>query len=367
MVRLLLLLGCVAGLGLSSGCMGNCKPGGSPEGQPLGFMAQYAADVCLSPAGGPGLAVAITGTDGTLGLGATGTMGAGVPADPQGLFRLGAVSEVYTAALVARLAEMGRVDLADPVSDYLDWVVTEEPITLRQLLAHRSGLKDALRIASIDLATPLGPQAVAQAAIDKGTRSAPGTEHALSATDYLLLGLVVEAELSQSYGEALHQLVLDPHGLGATWVEGYDIDFDGVALGHDGAGRERTAQWDPSNGGGALSVVSTTTDVERFLRVVFEDDTFLSEVLRLEFSFPADGEAGEHGFGFGVEIGSVQGEDAWSREGSHPAGYGAGFVYLPELQVCSVALTNGAPSKPGVVAELAAGFGADFSADPAAE
>ena len=360
---LLLLLAAAA----TPGCVGNCKEAGSPEGQPLGFMAQYAADVCLGPAGGPGATVTITTEDTTLGLGASGELTDGAATDVTTLFRLGELSEIYTAALVSRIADEGRMNLADPIANYLDWAVTDEPITLRQLLAHRSGLRDARTIGSIDLATAQGPEAVARAAIEKGVRFSPGERYSPSSTDYLLLGLAVEAEFAQDYGLALHQRVLDPFGLGSTFVDGYDELPEGIAVGHDGVGRERGDVFAAANGGGALSVISNGTDIERLLRLIFEDETFLGEVTRLEFAFPAGGVAGESGFGFGVVIDKLDGETAWSRAGDHPGGYGAGFVYLPELKVASVALTNASPSNPGIIAELAAGYGVDFQGPPPEE
>ncbi|MCO4771947.1 MAG: beta-lactamase family protein [Deltaproteobacteria bacterium] len=359
-----LLASLFATLLIAPGCAGNCKVAGSPEGQALGFMAQYAADMCVGPYGGPGLTVTLTAEDETLGIGSAGEAGGGIPLDGQSPFRLGTLSEVYTAALVSRLVDQGRLSFADPVTTRLPWAVTDEPVTLRQLLAHRSGIKDVRSIPSIDLAAAQGPQALAQAALDRGSRFSPGEKYGDSATDYLLLGLVVEAALAQEYGEALHQNVLDPFGLGRTFVDGYEDLPDDLALGHDGTGAERDPQLAPENGGGAFSVVSNGTDIERFLRIVFEDEGFLTETTRLEFAFPADGVAGDAGYGFGVHIGDLSGDDAWSRAGEHPSGYGAAFVYLPELKSLSVALTNARPSNPGAVAELGAEFTAAFTGEP---
>ena len=347
------------------GCAGNCRTERAPENQPLGFMAQYAADVCRAPFGGPGLAVTLTVEDGTLGLGASGEASSGVTLDSQGPFRLGTLSEVYTAALVARLADQGRLDLAELVTEHLPWATTDEPVSLRQLLAHRSGIKDVSTLSGIDLANPQGPQSLAQQALDRGLRFSPGERYGDSATDYLLLGLVVEEAMSQDFGEALHQNVLDPNGLGATFVEGWEEMPADLAAGHDGGGNERGSLLAPENAGGAFGIVSNGTDVERFVRLLFEEPDFLAENTRLEFAFPADGEAGDSGFGFGVRVDTLGGDEAWSRAGEHPTGYGAAFVYLPESEVLSIALTNARPSNPGRIAEFGAEYAAEFNPETA--
>jgi CubicO group peptidase (beta-lactamase class C family)/D-alanyl-D-alanine dipeptidase len=66
------------------------------------------------------------------------------PATAETVFRAGSISKLFTAMAVMRQVEAGRMDLDSPVSRYLpdfhpasNWPT---PITLRQLLTHRSGL-----------------------------------------------------------------------------------------------------------------------------------------------------------------------------------------------------------------------------------
>jgi len=354
MSRLIALLALALSLPLG-GCAGDCTVSGSPQGQDLGFMAQYAANVCIGPFGGPGLTITLTTDDGGLGLGADGEREDGVPLDAQDPFRVGALSEVYTAALVSRLVLDGRLAFEEVVSDRLTWAVTEEPVTVRHLLTQQSGLRDVASIGAVDLASPVGPRALVEEALSRPTRFSPGERHGASATDALLLGLVVEEVLGVSFGEAMHETVLDPFGLGATFVEGYDTLPDSLAAGHDGGGRPRDVGVAPENAGGAWGIVANGTDLDRFLRLVFED-AFLDERTTLEFTFPAGGEIGDDGFGFGVEIATVDGDEVWRRDGQHPSGYGAGFVYVPEDGSLGVALTNADPSQPGSIAEVGARF-----------
>lgn len=356
MPRLIALLTALACAPLS-GCAGDCTVAGSPQGQDLGFMAQYAADVCLAPFGGPGLTVTLTTDGGGLGLGALGEREAGVTVDAQDPFRLGTVSEVYTAALVARLVLDGRLAFEDEVSTRLPWAVTEEPITLRHLLTQRSGLRDVASIGAVDLSAPVGPRALVEEALGRASRFSPGERHGASTTDALLLGLVVEEVLGLPFGEAMHETVLDPFGLGSTFVEGYDALPETLAAGHDGQGRPKYEALAPENAGGAWGIVTNGTDLDRFLRVVFEEE-FLDERTTLEFTFPAGGAIDDDGFGFGVTIDTVDGDSVWRRDGQHPSGYGASFVYMPGDGSNAVALTNGDPSQPGSIAEVGARYAA---------
>ena len=71
-----------------------------------------------------------------------------IPYDPeQTLQNIGSVSKTFTATAVMQLWEQGRFKLDDNVEAYLDFKVRnprfpEAPITFRQLLTHRSSIKD---------------------------------------------------------------------------------------------------------------------------------------------------------------------------------------------------------------------------------
>ncbi len=361
---------CIALLALvlpgGAGCVGDCKLAGSPAGQPLNFMAQYAADVCLGPSGATGLAVAITTPEGLLGVGSAGLADADTGAELafNSAFRLGPVSELFASALIVRMVDDGRIDLDSQVATRVPEAATEEPLAIRHLLAHRSGLKDYTAIASIDLTVGSTPAGLLTAAVAKGLQFTPGDKHALSATNYLALGLYVEDLLGMPWGQALHQELLDPFGLGATFVDGYDALPDTLAKGHNANGKDITDRMHPDNTGAALGVISNTTDVERLLRLLFEDDTFLSEASRLELRFPAEASAGDPGFGFGVQIDHLDGEEVWQRSGAHPGGYSAAVTFRPDLGVAGVALLTGKPSSPAMVSELALAYGLQATDQP---
>src|SRR5918993_4421648 len=68
-----------------------------------------------------------------------------VPATARTVYRVGSVSKLFTDVAVMRLVEQGEIDLDAPVTKYLpDFKPVnpfgEQPITLRHLMAHRSGL-----------------------------------------------------------------------------------------------------------------------------------------------------------------------------------------------------------------------------------
>ena len=66
------------------------------------------------------------------------------PATAETVYRVGSVSKLFTDLAVMQLVEQGKLDLDAPVTKYLpDFKPVnpfDKPITLRQLMSHRSGL-----------------------------------------------------------------------------------------------------------------------------------------------------------------------------------------------------------------------------------
>src|SRR5690606_6753805 len=72
---------------------------------------------------------------------ASATCGPSVTGDPDGRFRIASISKPFTATLVLQLADEGRIGLDDTVGEHLPGLLPySEPITVRQLLQHTSGL-----------------------------------------------------------------------------------------------------------------------------------------------------------------------------------------------------------------------------------
>ena len=133
--------------------------------------------------------------------------------------RIASISKLVVALGVMRLVEEGRLDLDRDVSDWLGWrlhnpAFPDEPITLRMLLSHRSGLVD-----EIDYAIPFGSgveQALEDpAAFDSDHR--PGTYFRYANLNFPVVASVMEAATGERFDRLMHRLVLLPLGLDACF------------------------------------------------------------------------------------------------------------------------------------------------------
>lgn len=138
------------------------------------------------------------------------------PDDP---VRIASISKLVVALGVLRLVEAGTLDLDRDVSDYLGWrlrhpAYPDRPISLAQLLGHRSGLNDDTDYAlplDADLETALGNPA----AWDK--ERAPGGDFAYANFNYPVVAAVIEAATGERFDAAMTRLVLRPLGIDACF------------------------------------------------------------------------------------------------------------------------------------------------------
>jgi CubicO group peptidase (beta-lactamase class C family) len=231
---------------------------------------------------------------------------AGLPVEPDTLWRIYSMTKPITAVVAMSLYEQGVFSLNDEVARFLpefaDMRVlvggnaeqpktapATEPIRMWHLLTHTAGLTYAFTRSSVldEMYKLAGADPLVDPAADLAEMCRrwgslpllfePGTAWNYSvATD--VLGRVVEVLTGETLEQAFSRVVLDPLGMADTrwWVDGDDVDrlaalyvpnpADGTALRHDTMGA--TALKPPAllSGGGGL--VSTAADYARFTQML---------------------------------------------------------------------------------------------------
>ena len=194
-------------------------------------------------------------------------------------FRIASITKTFVATVVLQLVAEGRLRLDDTVEHWLPELVPNgDAITLRELLNHTSGLFDYSDSADFsqavisDVGRSWAPRELIAFATAHAPLFVPGTGWSYSNTDYVVLGLVVEAATGESLEQQLRMRLFQPLGLASTsfpsaaaidgpHVHGY-IGSATVPLAPgtllDLAGLSPTGSW------AAGGMVSNGADVTRF-------------------------------------------------------------------------------------------------------
>ncbi len=134
----------------------------------------------------------------------------GLLASPKTLWNIGQITEGYTAVAIMQLVEAGRITVDDPVGKHVaNLPPSWRNITVRQLMGHVTGLPDYTSQPSFQPAAKYTPDEVISLVKDLAPTFQPAQSVARSATDFFLLGLVVERSSGMSYEAFItrHQIV----------------------------------------------------------------------------------------------------------------------------------------------------------------
>ena len=133
--------------------------------------------------------------------------------------RVASISKLVVALGAMRLAEQGKLDLDRDVSLYLGWSVRnpafpDAPITMRQLLSHRAGLRD-----SVDYIVPLDRdlQSVLAQPEAWDAQHPPGSYFAYGNINSPLIAAVMESATGERFDRLMARLVLKPLKLDACY------------------------------------------------------------------------------------------------------------------------------------------------------
>jgi CubicO group peptidase (beta-lactamase class C family) len=194
------------------------------------------------------------------------------PADAATTYRLGSMAKQFTAALVLRLVDGGRLSLNDSIGRYLAGLKPEwNGLTIEQLLNHTSGVPRDYRQMS-RAAEPLPVDSlIAMAARSQAPTAPAGTTFIYSNTGYMLLGALVEKLHGKSYREVLRDEIARPLGLASLGWCGDTEAGKGAAKGYYRApdGTTGTAPYiHPSQMLGSGGICSNAGDVARWNRAL---------------------------------------------------------------------------------------------------
>ena len=132
-------------------------------------------------------------------------------------FNLASASKPFTAVAILQLAELGKINLTDPVEKYIP-SFPYTGIDIHQLLSHRSGLSKYDHFCDQpDSIWPDKHKSIHNAdvisimdAIVPQVAYSPNTHHYYSNTNYMLLAQIIENVSASAYKEYLQTNIFDP-------------------------------------------------------------------------------------------------------------------------------------------------------------
>jgi CubicO group peptidase (beta-lactamase class C family) len=253
-------------------------------------------------------------------------------------YQLASATKPFTGLLLLQLVEQGRLALDDSITRFFpEAPAAWQPITVRHLATHTSGLKEA-EGATAD--------AIVAAAMRQTLAHAPGTSSAYGFTDYVVLAAILEKVTGKAYADLLRDSLAAPLSMTAT---GFDnATADGPIRTADVLPRRAAVyRWEKGTqrrfdflygitGYAAGGLYTSAADLARLFSAL-EQGRLLKPSSLQEMWSRARLPAGEGEFGIGWVVGRRQGRRTVGHSGGPAL---ADLLYFPDDGVAVAVLLN---------------------------
>lgn len=248
-------------------------------------------------------------------------------------YKISSITKTFTAVMILQLIEERRIRLNDALEKWFPQIPNADRITLEQMLAHRSGIHDTQPDRSWGMQPRTKDEVVARIAQGRPDFE-PGAKFQYSNAGYVLLGYIVEMAGGQDYAQALKERITARIGLTDTYLGVGNTDVsknESLAYRYLGGWKE-SDQFDYSVTGGAGAILSTPTDLTKFIQALF-DLKLVTEHSLNRMRTMTDGE------GMGLVTFSFAGKTLYGNTGGSGS-TGAWLAYFPEERLALAYTTN---------------------------
>ncbi|MFB6318609.1 serine hydrolase domain-containing protein [Saccharicrinis sp. FJH54] len=257
-----------------------------------------------------------------------------IAATPETEYRIGSISKMFTAALTFKAAEKGILDLDQTIKGYFPKLDNADKIKIRYLLNHRSGIHNFTGEA--DYKEWETEPRTEQQLIDliSGFKSdfEPDSKAEYSNSNYVLLSFILEKAYKKPYKELVETYIIKPLGLKHTAYGGPADPKKGDSYSyHYDQGWVKAPETDMSIPVGAGALVSTPSDLCRFITGLFDGKIISMESLDQMKTMKENYGMGMFEYGFGDKKG-------YGHNGGID-GFRSNLGYIPEDKV-SIAMTS---------------------------
>ena len=279
--------------------------------------------------------------------------------DSNTIFQIGSVTKQFTAAVILKLQEEGKLSVRDKLDEYFPQFKYAGEITIENLLTHTSGIynytNDIDESDSAIVCNPVAKQLVLDIMFKHKLDFKPGTQFRYDNSGYYLLGLIIEKVTGKSYEQNIRDIIFKPLQMNHSLFDFKHSADTNVATGYqtlnDSVQKEASAwRWDSTVSYAAGGIWSTTGDMYKWALAIAKKKILSADSWKTMLTPHLDK------YGYGVFIDSLFGKRTISHGGGIP-GFIAYLDYYPAEDVTIILLNN-----KGWFDESLNGINADISA-----
>lgn len=260
----------------------------------------------------------------------------GIKANENTKYRIGSISKTFTAVLVLKVVEEGKLELNQTIDLFFPTIPNADKITIENLLNHRSGIHNFTNsIAYLAWHTQAKTEKeMVKIIADGGSDFNPGSKGDYSNSNYVVLTYILEKVFDKSFSNLLNEKIIQPIGLKHTYFGGKIDTQKNESKSYKYAQNWiAEAETDLSIPMGAGGIVSTPSDLTRFGNALFSGKLLKPESLELMKTI-------KEGYGLGLFSIPFYDQLGFGHTGGID-GFSSAYFYFPKDNISYALTSNG--------------------------
>lgn len=261
--------------------------------------------------------------------------------DSNSIYQIGSITKSFTAVIVLKLVEQGKLGLQDKISKYIPDYPKGDKISIQNLLNHTSGIYNYTNdIDDNDTAIvcyPISKKRVVEVFENKPLAFRPGKYFQYSNSGYFLLGMIIENITGMPYQSVVKQMIFSPLQMGHSGFDFKNLKSDNKTQGYAWINIDSSkASYiiDSTVYFSAGSIYSTTRDMLQFAKAISSNNLLSNESWKKAFT------PGKGGYGYGFWIANTMFGKRYITHSGGMLGYISDFAYFPDDDISIILLSN---------------------------
>jgi CubicO group peptidase (beta-lactamase class C family) len=257
--------------------------------------------------------------------------------DSNTIFQIGSVTKTFTAAIILKLQELGKLSIYDPIIKYIPDYPKGDKITVQQLLTHTSGIFSFDVDETDTIAwSPVSREIMLSYFQNRPLGFDPGTKFSYSNSGYFLLGMIIEKITGHPYEQVVRNFIFDPLQMTHSGFDFINLKDTLKATGYgkfDAVNPIGAHLTDSTASFATGAIYSSTGDLYKWARAIAKEQ-FLSAVSWKQAFTPF-----KQNYGYGWFIDSLNGSKYVGHSGGI-MGFSAYLIYFPDKDITIILLNN---------------------------
>ncbi|MBV8328027.1 serine hydrolase [Chryseobacterium sp.] len=252
------------------------------------------------------------------------------------LYRIFSTTKMFTAIVLLKLEEQGKLSLNDKLSKYYPGFPKGDSISIANLLSHTSGIPNETASEQT-----VNEETFIKYISTKPLNFSPGKKWDYSNSGYYILGYIIKKVSGLNYDEAIENYILKPLQMKNTGFHFNNVTRENKTLGYEFLSDHISSEalrFKTDHPFSAGAMYSTVEDLFTFNEALKNNKILKKETREKAFTPYLN----DH-YGLGFESSELYGKKRVGHDGGGP-GYRSRYYQVLDDDICVIALSNSALS-----------------------